>query len=70
MRFNLKNLVYNCVFYILFVRFYIVLKGENIYTYGKDEDNTLQIKNFTVRPDKTLITYRYKVLLIYLIYTC
>lgn len=32
----------------------------NVYTYGKDEDNTLQIKNFTVRPDKTFITYRYK----------
>lgn len=32
----------------------------NIYTYGVGEDNTLQIKDFTVRPDKTLITYRYK----------
>ena len=31
----------------------------NVYTYGAKEDNTLQIKNFTVRPDKTLITYRY-----------
>jgi len=32
----------------------------NVYTYGREEDNTLQIKEFTVRPDKTLITYRYK----------
>lgn len=31
----------------------------NVYTYGVGEDNTLQIKNFTVRPDKTMITYRY-----------
>ena len=31
----------------------------NIYTYGKEEDNTLQIKDFTIRPDKTLITYYY-----------
>lgn len=31
----------------------------NIYTYGVGEDNTLQIKDFTVRPDKTFITYRY-----------
>lgn len=31
----------------------------NIYTYGVGEDNTLQIKDFTVRPNKTLITYRY-----------
>jgi len=31
----------------------------NVYTYGMDEDNTLQIKSFTVRPDKTIITYRY-----------
>lgn len=31
----------------------------NIYTYGIGEDNTLQIKDFTVRPDKTIITYRY-----------
>lgn len=38
-----------------------VLKNCNctVLTYGKDEDNTLQIKDFTVRPDKTLITYRY-----------
>ena len=38
-----------------------VLKNCNctVLTYGKDESNTLQIKDFTVRPDKTLITYRY-----------
>lgn len=32
----------------------------NVWTYGKEEANTLQIKSFTVRPDKTLITYRYR----------
>lgn len=32
---------------------------DNIFTYGKDEDNTLQIKDFTILPDKTLITYRF-----------
>ena len=31
----------------------------NIYTYGKTNDNTLWIKDFTVRPDKTIITYCY-----------
>lgn len=31
----------------------------NVYTYGKGEDNTLQIKKFTIRPDKTFITYRF-----------
>ncbi len=31
----------------------------HVYTYGLDPDNTLQIKKFTIRPDKTLITYRY-----------
>jgi len=32
----------------------------NILTYGTGEDNDLQIKKFTVRPDKTLITYKFK----------
>lgn len=32
----------------------------HVYTYGLDEDNTMQIKHFTIRPDRTLITYRYQ----------
>jgi len=30
-----------------------------VYTYGLSKDNTLWIKDFTVRPDKTIITYCY-----------
>lgn len=30
-----------------------------VFTYGKGDDNTLQIKDFIVKPDKTLITYSY-----------
>ena len=32
---------------------------KNIWTYGKDADNTLQIVKFKVHPDKTEITYKY-----------
>ncbi len=32
---------------------------KNIWTYGKDADNTLAIKDFRVFPNKTLITYVY-----------
>ena len=33
---------------------------KNIYTYGKDEDNTLWIKDYKVYPNKTEITYVYE----------
>ena len=33
---------------------------KNIWTYGKDEDNTLRIKDFKVSPNKTNITYTYE----------
>ncbi len=32
---------------------------KNIWTYGKGEDNTLQIVNYVINPDKTEITYKY-----------
>ena len=32
----------------------------NVYTYGKDKDNDLCIKDYTVYPDKTNITFVYK----------
>lgn len=32
---------------------------KNIYTYGKDSDNTLQIVSYKVYPNKTLIKYKY-----------
>ncbi len=35
------------------------VKCKHILTYGKDKDNTLQIKDYKILPDKTLITYRY-----------
>ncbi len=34
-------------------------KCKNIWTYGKDEDNTLQIVDFKIMPNKTLIKYKY-----------
>ncbi len=34
-------------------------KCKHIFTYGKDKDNTLAIKDFKVFPNKTLITYTY-----------
>lgn len=39
--------------------FYKNVSCKNIFTYGKDEDNTLQIKDFKIMPDKTFITYQY-----------
>ena len=33
--------------------------SKNIWTYGKDIDNTLAIKDYKIMPDKTEITYRY-----------
>ena len=32
---------------------------ENVYTYGKGEENTLQIVNFEIFPNKTKITYKF-----------
>ena len=32
---------------------------KNIYTYGKDEDNTLQIVSYDIFPNKTNITYKF-----------
>lgn len=44
--------------------FYSVVRGEcnckNIYTYGKEEDNTLQIVEYKIYPKKTDIVYRYE----------
>ena len=33
---------------------------KNIFTYGKDDDNTLQIESFKINPYKTDIVYKYK----------
>lgn len=33
--------------------------SSTLYTYGKDEDNTLQIVDYKVTPEKTFITYRF-----------
>ena len=33
--------------------------SKNIWTYGKDEDNTLQIVSYEIHPDKTDIVYKY-----------
>ncbi len=33
--------------------------SKNIWTYGKEEDNTLQIVDFEIHPNKTNITYKY-----------
>lgn len=37
-----------------------VCKCKNVYTYGVDTDNTLQIVSFKSLPDHTLITYKYE----------
>ncbi len=34
--------------------------SKNIWTYGKGEDNTLAIVDYSIHPDKTNITYKYK----------
>lgn len=44
--------------------FYEVVRNscncDNIFTYGKDKDNTLQIVDYEIFPNKTVINYKYK----------